>query len=454
MADHRSLSVVLSLIAVAHTAGADSTRLVSPLGVDTGDCKVDPCRTIQFAVSAADPGDTILVAPGLYEQNEPLSIQKPGLTLRGSGASSTTIRGNGHSNAVDVSASSFTIEGFTVTRAGTLGALPGSAAIFLNTHSAVGVGDWVVRRNILEGNGFGVALWNSLGGGTAVIENNLIAKNTFDGVDNEGHPRAILRNNTIVDNGWFGYSEDVGTGQHVIVNNIIARNGYVFASEACATCRLIPTGIRISSSTAISFNDVFDNAVGNYSTGYPGASDISVDPGFLDAGAGDYRLSSASPAVDAGTNLGAARVDLDGAPRPTDGDGDGSFTADMGAFELDGPLDTVPPVIAVTAQPADVWSPGGKPVSVAISGTVTDASGVNPEGAAYAILDEYGAPGTPHPLSLGSDGRFAFSVTLEAGRRGSDRDGRHYAITVSAQDGSGNPGVGATAVTVLHDRGN
>jgi pectin methylesterase-like acyl-CoA thioesterase len=42
-----------------------------------------PGQSIQAAVDRADPGDTVLVRPGVYHQS--VEIRKDGITLRGSG---------------------------------------------------------------------------------------------------------------------------------------------------------------------------------------------------------------------------------------------------------------------------------------------------------------------------------------------------------------------------------
>ena len=49
--------------------------------------------------------------------------------------------------------------------------------------------------------------------------------------------------------------------------------------------------------------------------GYAGNGNINSNPLFVDAGAGDYRLQSSSPCVDAGTSDGTPTEDKDGTPR-------------------------------------------------------------------------------------------------------------------------------------------
>jgi hypothetical protein len=357
----------------AHAA----TRLVSMNGVNAQDCIARPCKTIQFAINVASPGDTIFVSPGTYNEN--VLVTKPDLTLKGSGASSTIINGDRTANVVYAfRITSFTIEGFTVKNAGQTGGLPGSAAIHLDPAVGNGIGNWVVRNTILQDNGFGIALWNSFAGGNALIENNLISNNNFHRITNSGHPQVIIinnTNNTIVDNGSIGYIEYVTTAGNVIVNNIIASNGFSFGDPP--NC---PSGIRVYNfNLYIAFNDVFNNAHGNYGrTGSdcitfvpsPGTGEISADPKFQDSANGNYRLTAGSPAVDTGTNDDAPATDLDGKDRPIDGDADQVAVVDMGAFEFS---EQILVQVGIDIQPGELpnsLNPASNtPIPVAILGT-------------------------------------------------------------------------------------
>ena len=64
---------------------------------------------------------------------------------------------------------------------------------------------------------------------------------------------------------------------------------------------------------------------------------ITDAPVFVDAGAEDFRLATASPGIDAGTTNGAPRTDIDGNPRPRIGMpvvlGAATTNCDMGAYE-------------------------------------------------------------------------------------------------------------------------
>ena len=86
-------------------------------------------------------------------------------------------------------------------------------------------------------------------------------------------------------------------------------------------------------------------------------------PRFVDAAAGDYRLSPDSPLVDAAyeSQPGAAQTDRAGAPRFADGNGDGKAESDIGAYERMAALRAAPADPADPSRPADP-QPQGNPI--------------------------------------------------------------------------------------------
>jgi hypothetical protein len=113
-------------------------------------------------------------------------------------------------------------------------------------------------------------------------------------------------------------------------------------------------------------------------------------------------------------------------------------------------VDMSPPLITVAASPETLWPPNGQRVTVTVSGTITDEPcGLGVSSAVYQVIDEYGQIQPSGSLTL-VDGQYTFTVALEASRRGNDRDGRRYTITVSATDQAGNRGDALTLVIVPH----
>ncbi|TMM24489.1 MAG: hypothetical protein E6F94_09550, partial [Actinobacteria bacterium] len=77
-------------------------------------------------------------------------------------------------------------------------------------------------------------------------------------------------------------------------------------------------------------NDIFYGGILQFSKG---ADSIVADPRFVDPASQNFHLSSTSPAVDRGLKEGYT-FDLDRAPVPTDGNGDGLAMPDDGSYEL------------------------------------------------------------------------------------------------------------------------
>jgi uncharacterized membrane protein len=111
-------------------------------------------------------------------------------------------------------------------------------------------------------------------------------------------------------------------------------------------------------------------------------------------------------------------------------------------------VDRTPPVITVSVSPATLWPPNGQLVAVTVSGTIMDEpGGSGVQASTYQVIDEYGQIQPKGNLTL-VDGKYSFTVALQASRQGNDPDGRHYSVVVSATDIAGNQG-SATATVIV-----
>ena len=72
-----TIAACVTGLAIALSSGMTASAQASSLIV------IGPSESIQAAVDAASPGDTILLEPGVYHQS--VQIRTDGITLRGSG---------------------------------------------------------------------------------------------------------------------------------------------------------------------------------------------------------------------------------------------------------------------------------------------------------------------------------------------------------------------------------
>lgn len=191
-----------------------------------------------------------------------------------------------------------------------------------------GGGAVTVANNVISGNsaiakGGGVILRSYNSG---LFTNNLVTKNTAangGGIYLEGS-EPVLSLNTIVEN---NATDGGGVGCLVytgylpkLMNNIVAFNssgvyGVPYSAESTNNC-------------------VYGNNSYAYMYGRPiGPSDITVDPLFAKRTTGDYHILPGSPCIDAVDTSVVFDTDLDGNPRPKDGNGDGTSKPDIGCYE-------------------------------------------------------------------------------------------------------------------------
>ena len=330
---------------------------VSPSGSDTNDgSQTHPFATIQGAADVATPGTTVHVLPGTYTQ--PVKVENDGtasahITFLSETTWGAKIRTTGTTDPWRTLADYIDIIGFDISSTGsrdgianfgsyirTIGNhvhdIPGGCDSIggsgiddekYTTHDDDILGNVVnnigetypklcqyvhgiyhstarghIMNNLSYDNaGCGINLWHAAN--ATIVTNNLTFGNKEHGISigtNTGNTDGVLgdhfivANNISIDNALLGIRERMGVGPHnQYLNNIVYGNG--------------------------------DAPFGDEHYNWPSAAGskdvhtITQDVQFVRYavdGSGDYHLQATSPAIGAGTTLGAPSTDIDGKPRP------------------------------------------------------------------------------------------------------------------------------------------
>jgi parallel beta-helix repeat protein len=271
--------------AVLGATGA--TRFVSPGGSDTGDCTEAACATIQYAVNASSPGDTVQVDVGTYVED--VMVDKA-ITLQGAGLQASIVSGTigGNPATVRVAAMGVVIDGFTITREGNNpadwndpGPNTAGIAVFGQTSRAE------IRNCLVLGNRVGIEIDDSNGN---FIHNNIINVNRTGVVFRNQTDQSILVENFISSNWAIGVlfaDGSAGTGtpaqtaaSSIFSNNYIAHNWSAQIVDRQAGGALPPPGTVNMKNFAGNWLGRIDPAVASTDTAFELAdSEIPVDFG-------------------------------------------------------------------------------------------------------------------------------------------------------------------------------
>lgn len=323
------------------------TRYVATSGSDSGgnDCSdsTAPCASVGRAAALADHGNSVLVAQGIYTENVTISgitvTLRGGYTISGTewltDTGETVVDGNDTGRVFFIHDNEATLENLTITGGnapdeqcwgGGLWVTNGHFAIrnvvFKNNQCGgldvnndfgpveASVQDSIFMENIKADHGGAINTW----GGTTTLENVLVVSNTKNSLASSNDSQVNILNSTFTDNAADGPAITIiGSGIVTLTNSIVWGNpGGNLACED-GTCN-------------ITYSDI--------QGGWTGPGNIDEDPMFKDATSGDYSLNYGSACIDTGTDTGAPDHDLAGTERPLDGDGDGTKTTDMGAYEF------------------------------------------------------------------------------------------------------------------------
>jgi hypothetical protein len=337
----------LSIIAVLVFAGnALATTLYVP----------NNYLTIQDAIDASNPGDTIIVGSGVYRlYSGNITITQESITLKSSyGAKKTIIEGRGDSPVISfMEDSRSVIDGFTITSTDETDtkALKGGGIYCAPSSSPTIINNIITGNNAVFGGGIYCAPLSS-----PAIRDNVISKNSsikFGGGIFSYRASPNISNNKIVANeasnsgGGISCSRDSAR----ITNNILWKNkaksggGISCDRSSCAIISDTITrngatyggGLFFHKGSVRIINTIFwENSDDLYSGWFSPASrpdhsdigdgdfrglngNISADPLFVDPENGDFHLRPDSPCIDTGN------------PNPIYDDPDGSRN-DMGAY--------------------------------------------------------------------------------------------------------------------------
>jgi len=323
--------------------------------------------TIQAALDAGTYG-TINVAPGVYYENLVIRTTSK-VTIKGTGgAAATIIDGGGIAPVITLANANMagevrdipvTVSGFTLQNGNS--ATTGGAAT-VGTYQGLAVTDCIIRGNrAASGGAFAV----TSGTGILSLRNSLVADNSAINAGGALYALAgktYLTNDTIASNtAPDGASVNQGYGAGVEgYNNIIFGNKLPDGSAGLPVFN--------GPTTATVCSSIIEGGFAAPTCYY----NKNVDPGFVDAAAGNYQITASSPALDIAVNnyvlnTATPTIDVMGVLRPQ------GKASDYGAFEFVYP--TVDGVCGAANGGSFILAPTADLCSV---GTASVVSGTGP----------------------------------------------------------------------------
>jgi len=358
-----------SLVVASGVAASSTTWYVSPTGA-TGaagtSCATASYGTISAAVSAAAPGDTIVVCAGTYKED--VAVSKA-LTLSGQGA---TIDATGLDNGIKISASNVRVSDFTVENATGEGILaqqpnPVKGPMISGTqlYTGVPITGVMIEHNVVSNNDQGGLPANAATTKYAECQGSgNVPGDCGEGIHLWSVANSQVLFNTVTGNaGGILLTDEFGpTHGNLIAGNIVTGNAY--------DCGITLPGHNLALNPQThklmpAFGGVYDNVVRN---------NIVLDNGLLGQGAG-ILIAAPAPGTASYNNViednairgnGLAGVTMHGHAAGAFIGGNQVLDNLIGPNNLDGDPD-VSPTTDMRTTGILVWSAGTR-ITMTISG--------------------------------------------------------------------------------------
>jgi hypothetical protein len=360
-----SLTATLTPVLVTHFVNWNSTNPTPPYADWS-----TAATTIQDAIDIANSGETVLVSDGVYNTGglsvdgvttNRVAVTKALTVQSANGPVVTVIQGYQVPGAIPYDISSVrcvyltngaALIGFTLTH----GSAPDSGGGVWCADSSCIISNCVLTRNFAGGGyyfaGGGGAYGGTLnnctlignsavnpmgfaqvwgGGANYSILNNCILSGN-DSVHGGGANSCILNNCLLTRNRADGFPEG-GQGRGGGADQSVLNNCTIIANMDQTSNTTSAGGVGCTLTNCIAY-DHFDSSTLNYCCTTPlpsGAGNFTNAPNFVNSAAGNYRLQTNSPCINAGNNAYVtSSTDLDRRPRVV------GSAVDIGAYEFQG----------------------------------------------------------------------------------------------------------------------